>query len=176
MTDPEHERRYQEIMRRIAERQQRPAAAPPAGPLAAVLDGLNVLDTLENLRELLAAEFVVYGPGTLQGPGWLGAALWFRARGYYGYQTLSLLGAWALVEAGEIVLRAGRRTLLYSAPVYQPESYHKLISRGFATYYNDNGRPPAAEDAALVVAYAAARRLELRAALQEALQACLPGP
>jgi hypothetical protein len=174
MSDDE---RYDEIMRRIAQRQQRAQAEPAQMALADVLDALNAAGLLADVaRKRLP--ILCYGPRLFRGvqPAetgarvWAGAVLWHRPRGYYGYKTLSLLGIWALAGAAPLVALAAK-TLLYSAPVYNPESYQFQIKRRFDLHYEGDASPPVPALWRFSLSYDAAQRLAQRAALAEAVAA-----
>jgi hypothetical protein len=102
----------------------------------------------------------------------VGAVLWQRAPGYFGYKLLTLYGLWALhtAEGGVQVLAATRR-LAYALDFYEADAYHKRIRREFTLYYNDNGHPPA--EPAWSAEYSAGDRLALRAQAAAALAALI---
>ncbi len=134
------ELRYEEIKRRI---QQRKQPSPPADDgLAAVLDELNVFSYLDEMRKKLSEKIRCYGPKIVRGKDWTGVVVWHRQHGYSTSPVLHLFGIWAIGEIDVPTIVAGSKTLLYSAPVYNAESYHKLIERSFDLYYDDNGCPP----------------------------------
>ncbi|MGL4648429.1 MAG: hypothetical protein ACRC1H_03400, partial [Caldilineaceae bacterium] len=69
--------------------------------LAAVLDGVNALGALDALREAGLSKLLSGGPLVVQGSApapWVGAVIWQRAPGYFGYKMLTLYGVWALRE------------------------------------------------------------------------------
>lgn len=163
--------RYDDILRRIRQRQQDEAHAPQQQALGSVLDDLNALGCLEDLQRRHHRQVVCYGPGTFRGFApqvWVGAVLWYRRRGYYDYHTLRLLGIWALSGDPALVILGGK-TLTFSAPAFNPESYHFHIRRGFDVYYRGDASPPPEHDQRLAVAYDPARRLDIRRQLEAAL-------
>lgn len=169
----ELDERYQEIMRRLAEQRERQNAPPPdpaQETLAQVLDSLDAYGKLEKLRASGAVR--AYGPRAFEGTTptpWLGAVLWRKGGGYYGYQTLHVLGVWAIAQPGAPLVVVGGKRLRYTAPTYEAEAYHKLIRRGFTVYYNGDASPPPDTGRVLAARYHAGRRLELREAVREAL-------
>ena len=139
------EERYAEIMRRIQ------AGGPPKQArhyLDTLLDDLNVVATFEQtLPSSKGLSVILYGPQSFKGPGWRSVLVWYREKGYRKFQNLWLYGLWAQQQPeGEALMSMGQRLLHYRAPVYTAEAYHKLIKRGFSSYYEDQGGPPTEED------------------------------
>ena len=140
--------------------------------LAAILDGLNALGELDKLREAGLSRLLSGGPMAVQGSQpepWVGAVIWQRAPGYFGYRTLTLYGMWALRHGPETRLRTGVRRLAYALDFFEADAYHKRIRREFALYYADEGAPPAEDAAAWTATYTPDNRLALRAEAAEAL-------
>lgn len=134
--------------------------------LAAILDGLNALGDLDQLREAGLSKFLSGGPLVVQGTQpepWVGAAIWQRAPGYFGYRTLTLYGIWALRIGEETQLQTGVRRLAYALDFFEADAYHKRIRREFALYYADDGGPPDEANAAWSAVYTPESRLALRA-------------
>jgi len=155
------ERRYAEIMRRIAQHKQVPK--PRLSLLETTLDQLNVLDELARLSHRLSAHRIAYRPGIFKGQGWVGVLTWHQARGYHGYRSLTITGVWARWQDGDVHIIIGEKARAYSAAIFNAESYHKLICKGFQTYYDDDGRPPTSDDVIhLQAAYTPANRLAIR--------------
>lgn len=163
--------------------------------LARALDALNAFDALDGLRRLRWPAGGAFGPRPFVGAApvpWVGVLLWRRAAGYYGYKTLTLMGAWAVEAAAvplaapvaplpaesnpddsaseppPIALIAGTRTIPYTSDFYVAEAYFKLIRETFTDYYSDDGRPSDVPPAFIVDPKA---RLAQRAALLAALSA-----
>jgi hypothetical protein len=143
--------------------------------LATVLDGLNALDTLDSLRVNALSRLLSGGPVAVSGAApapWVGAVMWQRAPGYFGYKLLTLYGLWALQPAeGPVRVLAGTRRLAYALDFYEADAYHKRIRREFALYYNDDGHPPA--EPAWSAQYRAEDRLALRGQAAAALAALI---
>jgi len=140
--------------------------------LAAILDGLNALGELDKLREAALSKFLSGGPVAVQGSQpepWVGAVIWQRAPGYFGYRTLTLYGIWALQNGAETRLRTGIRRLAYALDFFEADAYHKRIRREFALYYADDGAPPADESAAWNALYVPENRLTLRSEAADAI-------
>lgn len=142
--------------------------------LASVLDGLNTMGTLDALRQKRFNRYLAHGPkavfGMAQFP-WVGAVIWHRPAGYYGFKTLTLFGAWAFREAIEsqpLVVVAAKR-VPYAADFFEAEAYMKLMKRDFSVYYQDDGSPPVRENWLWSVVYAPAERMTQRQQLAEAL-------
>ena len=165
------ERRYQEILRKIASRGPFGSPAPaqePDNPLDRALNGINAFDSLARLTQRDYADIVCYGPKALRGSTWSAVVLWYQPKGYHGYQTLSLLGVWAQQQGSEMALSIGIRQLPYRAPVFDAGVYRVAIQNGFRLYYEDDGHPPGADDQLLYRAiYRQEQRLNQRQALRE---------
>jgi hypothetical protein len=69
----------------------------------------------------------------------------------------------------ETILQIGTKPLQFNAPVYNAESYHQLIQRGFKTYYGDEGSPPSPDDIIFETPYDLLRRLLLRQSIADEL-------
>jgi len=169
----ESEKRYQEILKMIAERPPpgRPAAAKkPSRPQEQALEGLNAWQAFARLAQSDYARSLCYGPKALRGAAWAGIVLWYRRKGYHGYRLLHLLGAWTHYRAGELILSIGQRQLPYRAPVYEAGVYRMAIQNGFHLYYDDAGAPPTAAAELLYQGpYKAKERLQQRQRLAEIL-------
>ena len=166
--------RYADIQQRIAKR--RPFGSPPQEetpqkPTDRVLNLLNTFDSLAELSQRSYGRVLCYGPKALHGPAWSGVVIWYHNRGYHGYQTLSLLGAWAHYEESRITISIGIRPLPYRAPVYDAGVYRVAIENNFRLYYDDDGHPPEDEDRLLYRApFELKKRLTHRQALNKVLE------
>ena len=166
--------RYTDIRKRIESR--RPFGSPradakPSAPQDQVLNLLNAFDALAELAQRDFKRVLCYGPRALQGPAWSGVVIWYRRKGYHGYQTLRLLGVWAHYRAGELMLSIGIRSLPYRAPVYDPGVYRVAIQKNFRMYYDDDGHPPAKGDRTLYrAAFKSKKRLHHRQTLTDILR------
>lgn len=169
------DRRYEDILRCIEARRRAAEAAPQLTALTAALDAVNALGFLEDLQRARLHHVHVYGPRAFTGQQpalWAGAAVWYKRRGYYDYRTLYLLGVWAAPdEAGGIRLSLGVKTLAFSAPAFNPESYYHHLRRRFDVYYAGDASPAPDETLRWSAVYDPAQRLAQRAALQAALDA-----
>jgi hypothetical protein len=172
----EREARYAEILRRIEARKSQPA--PQQAGLAAILDGLNALGALDELKRRPPPGLNLYGPRSLRAAqasaegGWLGAVIWARQRGYFHYQQITLVGVWAVggAEASATIL-VGFKTLPFDHPIFNPEAYYRSIKKDFYLYYPDDGSPPHTSESILYQAvYVESERLAIRAAVVEALK------
>lgn len=170
-----NDERYAEILRRIQERRAQAASAPLQSLLAATLNDLNAAGFLENLRRRPPAGLSVYGPRTAQARAgmarqWLASILWHKPKGYYHYQTLGLLGIWA-VEMGEATqIMVGRRLLAFNAPVFNPESYYHHLRRRYDLHYPDDSGPPDETRRLFTAVYHVEERLALRGQIEAALR------
>ncbi len=137
------------------------------------LDALNAWGYLEDCKELNPARIQCFGPGVFRGylpMTWAGVCLWYKARGYYHYGTLYLLGIWAMQARDEaITIALGIRELTYRLPHYNAEAYYFRIQREFKTFYGDSGTPPPESACFYNASYDPAQRLNIRRELQEAL-------
>ncbi len=154
--------RYDDIKRQLeASKRERKASAVHKS-LAALLNSLDAWRALEVVRDHAPDAVLAYGPRTVRGDDWVGVVIWYRLKGFSGYQTLWLVGAWA--QAENVLI--GRKQMTFSATLYNPEAYHKLIRKDYSTYYNASSAPP---DNAQIIPYDPNERLPLREALTEAL-------
>ncbi|HEX2907017.1 MAG TPA: hypothetical protein VHO69_09170 [Phototrophicaceae bacterium] len=163
--------RYEEILRRIQQRQQQAENAPQQAALSDILDGLNALGFLEDRRRKRPRSVNAYGPKAFHGygpPVWAGAVLWYKPRNYYEYRTLYLLGIWA-ISGDPVTVTIGLKTLPFTAPTFSPESYYFHLKRRFDIYYSGDATPPPESDRRYTTPYDATRRLELRATIETAL-------
>ncbi len=162
-----------EIARLRRERAEAPAREAQE-ELAAILDGLNVMGALENLRHQRFNRYLANGPKAVFGCSlfpWVGAVIWHRPSGYYGFKELTIYGAWAFREIAEsnpsIVI--GTKHVPYAVDFFEAETFMKLMKRDFSTYYKDDGSPPSRENWSWSAIYDAAERLTQRAQLAQAL-------
>jgi hypothetical protein len=185
--------RYDEILRRIQQRKAEEANKPKQDALAAVLDGVNALGVLEAVKKRPPAGLTVFGPRAFRkaihidlsaaakqtaaspddGP-WLGTVIWHKPKGYGHYDVLGLLGIWAVQNGEAIHLIVGTRQLAFSAPVFNPESYHNHLRRGFSLYYAGEPSPPeddTGDSILLRASYDITERLALREAVEAAVKA-----
>jgi len=139
--------------------------------LARALDDLNAMGVLEEMRVKRFSANLCGGPAARDGlmpEPWVGALIWHRPAGYFGYKTLTLLGIWAIQRENVPLIMLGVRRLAFAAPFYDAEAYVKLIRGAFDLYYDDKGNPPPTP--ALTFAYDAAKRLEQREVVAKTLQ------
>jgi hypothetical protein len=166
-------RRPTSILAQIAEIRQTRADAPlraAQNDLAVILDKLNALGTLDDIRRARFSPALSAGPKAVSGltpAPWVGVVAWARPAGYFGYKTLTLMGVWAVAETPIRVI-VGAKRLAYAAPFFDAEAYHKLFKKGFETYYGDNVATPP-EDSPTSFPYDDAQRLQLRETLATAL-------
>jgi hypothetical protein len=166
----ERESRYDAILRRL---QQRKLEQATAHDLVAILDGVNAFGFLEAIKQAPLAQINCYGPKSFRGyipAPWVGVVIWCKPRGYYHYQTLTLLGLWAYETAGAPTLTLGMKTLEYSAPIFTPESYHYHIKQRFDLHYDGDASPPE-RAGQYTVQFDPSKRLEIRRAIERELAA-----
>jgi len=177
MSNPDdHEARYADIMRRIEGRRQQNTNVPRQADLSAILDGLNALGFLEDVRKKRPRTMSLYGPQAMRGQikdetgtrQWVGAMAWYKPRGYLHYRTLTLLGIWALESEDRVQIIVGTKRLEFDAPVFNPESYYRHIKRNFSLYYRGDGSPPP-DHQLYTVGYDAGERLAIREIIQSTL-------
>lgn len=163
--------RYEEIRRRIAARRTQYLAPTPSTLLETTLDQLNVYDQLEEFRMNRPDDWVCYTPTPFNGQGWSGVLVWCHRKGYHGYRQIIIFGVWAQWQDEQIRIIADKRQRTYSAAIYNPESFHKLIRKSFELYYDDDGRPPhSSQTPDLEIAYSPADRLTIRQKLMKLMQ------
>lgn len=166
----DHRRR---IRRQIRRKIGPPPTPSPTTHQGKILSGLNALSTLAEKVPLYMKQVVHYGPASFADDEWASVVTWYRDKGYNTYQQLTLFGVWAVGEDDDLQLLLATKSLRYSAPVYNAESYHALIPRGFRTHYGDDGSPPSADTIIAEWAYDPARRLALRREIAESIETWL---
>ncbi len=174
MPAQDNEDRYEDILKRIAQRphfgEKRQKRQAPS-PHAQALELLNAFDAFAALTQRDYEHIICYGPKLLRAAAWAGVALWYQRKGYHGYRTLRLLGLWAHYQDSAMMLSLGQRQLPYRAPIYDAGIYRVAIQSDFRLYYEDAGGPPTAGAALLYQApYKPEERLRQRRALQEILR------
>lgn len=166
-------RRYRDLKQQIKPRETPPPQAELNDALGRALDDLNAWGFLEDQQQAQHRTITCFGPGVFRGylpVAWVGVAIWHKPRGYYFYDTLGLLGIWAL-RAGQdgIEIVIGTRALTYTLPFFNPESYYRRIQKEFRTFYKDSGSPPPADQCRYNACYDPARRLDIRRDIEEEL-------
>ncbi len=104
---------------------------------------------------------------------WVGTVMWHKPKGYQYYQTLDLLGVWALGSGRTARIVVSEKVLQFNAPVFNPESYYHHIKRKFDLHYSGNASPPIQDDAGILhydALYDEAQRLPMRTALESTLR------
>jgi hypothetical protein len=165
-----NDKRYEKIMQRIEEQKRAKENNAQHLTLSVVLDSLNALDTIDDVRLTDRKGWLCWGPRAFKGNGWMSALIWCKPATYHGYRLLTVIGIWAVAREGGIDIIFGTKSLKYSAPFYEAEAYHKLMRDTFETYYTDKGSPPDESGRLYVVPYTADKRLEIRAALKSAIK------
>ena len=173
MPPAKNDRRYQDILNKIACRGPVGSKSPvdkPQTPQDSALDLINAYDSLIPLAERSYDSILCYGPNSLRRSAWSAVVIWYQNKGYHGYQTLDLLGVWAHYAGTQIMLSIGIRKLQYCAPIFDAGVYRVAIKNGFQLYYEDDGRPPEAGDSPLYhEPFKMEKRLTHRRALCEIL-------
>ncbi len=144
-----NQRRYDAIMRKIAARGRfgsEPQTRAQASPHERALDMLNAYDSFARLSQASYPKVLCHGPKALQAKVWAAVVIWYRPKGYHGYQKLKLIGLWAHHCQDELCLSLGIRQLSYRAPIFDAGVYRVAIENGFRLYYEDDGHPPGAAD------------------------------
>ena len=189
-SDDEANRRYQDILRRIEQRKRQQASAPKQSALTAALDSLNAAGLLASIKRRPPAGLSAYGPKSFNGLittldsllavqddnslgpyHWTGTVLWHKPKGYYHYQTLGLLGIWALESHDGFSIIAAEKSLNFNIPVFNPESYYHHIKQRFDLFYDGDASPPSeSEPILLSLRFDVSQRLALREALETILR------
>lgn len=173
MSSDENQQRYDEIMRKIAGRRpfgEKARAARPVSPQGRALDMVNAYDSFARLTQETYPHILCHGPKALHGKAWAGVVVWYRQKGYHGYQELELFGVWAQHAEKELLLSVGIRKLSYRAPIFDAGVYRVAIENGFQLYYEDDGHPPGGEDQLLYQSpFDTEERLAHRQALSDIL-------
>lgn len=166
-------RRYRDLKQHIRRHELQPVP-DVKDDLGRALDEVNAWGYLEDQQQASHRTISCFGPGTFRGylpVAWAGVGIWYKQKGYYFYDTLGLLGVWALRTEGDAVdLIIGTRTLTYTLPFFNPESYYRRIQTEFRTYYKDSGSPPGNDQRRYTTRYDPARRLEIRREIEEELR------
>jgi len=174
MSADENQKRYEDILKQIARRKpfgNRQPENQAATPQDCILDLMNAWDALASLTQRAYGDIVCYGPKSIRGAAWSAAVIWYHSKGYYGYRKLNLLGIWTHYINANLTLTIGIRQLPYQSAIYNPESYHTAIQRGFKLYYSDKGMPPDDKDRILFQeGYQSKKHLTFRQALHDALR------
>lgn len=171
--------RYEDILRRIQQKQAEEASQPKQDVLTAALDGLDAMGFLDKVKRRPPEGETAFGPKVFRGHAalsqaddkqyWCGVLVWHKPKGYGQYQTLGLLGIWA-VEVGKAVeIIVGTKTLTFSAPIYNPESYQLQMKRNFKTYYDGEASPPEANERLFHAPYEPGNRLKMRDTLEQVI-------
>lgn len=164
--------RYADILRRIEQKKREQASIPKQSILAGVLDALNAVGFLEQIKKRPPPGINTYGPkvfsGSITEQEWAGAVVWHKPKGYYHYQTLGLLGVWAVEGTGHTQIIIGEKTLVFNAPIFNAESYYRHIKRRFDLYYPRDAGPPS--QALYEAIYEPDRRLAQREAVEQTLR------
>lgn len=162
------ENRSSEIKRQMDARKQQAKTRD----LLRVLDNLDTHHTLERCRDRLADTLLTHGPLTITQQGVPCCVVWARQRGYYGYKTLWLVGIWAIPETPHPWVVVGTSALTFSAALYNPESYHKIIRKDFRSYYQTAS--PLPDNELFRAAYQPEARLDLRQAIRSTVREWTP--
>jgi len=183
--DEDRNARYAEILKRIEQRKQKETSAPIHSLLSVALDALNAAGLLAAIKRRPPPDMSAYGPKTFVGsmgaatettpipPQWVGTVMWHKPKGYQYYQTLRLLGIWALGAGNSIRLIIGEKRLTYNAAIFNPESYYHHIKRKFDIYYAGSASPPLQESEGNILydaIYDETKRLQTRAVLRDVLR------
>ena len=167
------DRRLRDLKQRVKQRVPPDPQVNLKDDLGKVLDDLNAWGFLDDQQQAQHRSILCFGPGVFRGylpMAWVGVVLWHKPRGYYFYDTLGLLGIWALrAEPDGIEVVLGTRELTYVLPFFNAESYYYRIKREFRTFYNDIGSPPARDACRLATCYEPARRLDIRRQIEDEL-------
>lgn len=142
---------------------------PKSNAQSLVLASLNLMQILEDNAPKYLQNWLHYGPASFLGDSWAAYLLWYREKGYNNYQQLYLFGVWAQKKDELTQLLIGTKTIEFTAPVFNAESYNAIMKTSFKTYYNDKGDAPNDDDIYFRTNYEDSRRLALRRELADAL-------
>jgi hypothetical protein len=149
MSQDDNQQRYDDILKRIANRKVFDKSQTTQKPKSAydlILDSLNAYDKMATLPLQDYKHILCYGPQAIRQSKESGVVIWYRNKGYHGYKTLHLLGIWAHHIETNIALTIGIRNLPYRAVIYNAEGYHASIHKGFRAFYEDDGHHPTDTD------------------------------
>ncbi len=155
------EDRYQEIMRRIQARQTETQQQQAHH----ILDLLNVAGELSTLKRSIPSTYHVGGVATHATPDGSTSLIWLYRAAFQRYQTIWLVGVWFKQPTA---LYIGSKTLTYTSPIFNPESYHRIMPKDYHPYYRDDHQPPAT---AHEIHFVAQDRLAVRHQVETALRA-----
>lgn len=165
---------HEDILQQVQRIRQKQADAPKRllqDAYARAIDALNALDLLDDIRQARFSPKLCCGPKAVSSlnPVSVGAVIWSRPAGYFGYKTLSLMGLWAHGDPYAPRIVVGVKRLPFAAPFYNPEPYFKLIQRDYDLYYQDDGAPPTDAGITFSAVYDPEQRLALREQVAQAL-------
>lgn len=136
---------------------------------AIILSGLDVLRPLEAHTPQYLQGVLHYGPETFVGKRSASALIWYRRKGYHHYRKLMLFGVWVAEIDSVTHIIIGSKSLTYTATIYNPESYTKIMKQTFIPYYGNDVSPPDKKGILFQTDFDVTRRLALRRELAEQL-------
>lgn len=141
--------------------------------LARILDEVNAWGFLEDVRDADPKGVNCFGPKDFRGfspSAWVSVVLWAKARNYYSYRQLYLLGVWVcrIDETPQIIV--GQKTLAYKLRFFDAEAYQFMIKKRFDLHYNGDASPPAEGERFYTTLYAAEQRIAIRQEIQRVLK------
>jgi hypothetical protein len=142
--------------------------------LARILDEVNAWGFLDDVKDSDPKTLNCFGPKDFRGfspSAWVGVVLWAKARNYYSYRHLYLLGVWVyrVDETAQVVV--GQKTLTYKLPFFDPEAFQFMIKKRFDLHYEGDASPPAEGERLYSTTYDAEQRITIRQEIQRALKA-----
>lgn len=161
------EERYQEIMRRVQAHQAQNQQQQGLLNAQKTLDLLNVADVLYRLKAHVPRAYHVGGVRTHATGDGANSLIWLYRAAFQQHQTIWLMGVW-VKESCHVYI--GYKSLSYAAPIFNPESYYRLMPKDYHAYYPDTPHPPAT---AQVIEFILEDRLALRQQVETILRATL---
>jgi hypothetical protein len=165
--------RYKDLKQRLQQLHEA-AQISRYDPLGQALDDINAWGYLEEQQQARHNSISCYGPKVLRGflpVTWTAVMIWYKQRGYYFYDRLTLLGIWAARDESDgISVMIGQRVLHYELPFFNPDTYYRRIQEEYLTFYKDSGAPPSVAQQLYARAYDADQRLEIRREIEDQLR------
>ncbi len=136
---------------------------------AIILSGLDVLRVLDNHAPQYLHGVLHYGPDSFVGNQYAAALIWYRRKGYQDYRKLHLFGVWVAQSDDTTQLMIGSKSLMFTAAVYNPESYTAIMKKTFIPYYGNDLQPPDESNILFQTLFDVTRRIALRREIAEQL-------
>lgn len=160
---------YRKSIRRNLHRSIQPPAEKASNEQALILAGLNVMQVLEDHAPKYLQSYLHYGPASFTGENRAAVLVWYRQKGYQNYKEMTLYGVWIAGDEKQNHVIVATKPLIFTAPVYNAESYNVVIKQTFKPYYDDDLSPPDESRILYQTLFDVTGRLALRRELENKL-------